>query len=117
MKRIEELILPNHRLAYYGRVSTPKQKIQHQRDTVDRWLEQHGLTIPPNLRFEDQGGRRHRSDKRQAFQNLLNKVRDDAIDWIVVASFTRWGVENVDEFFDFRRVLKKALRASLLHQF
>lgn len=106
-KRIEEQIKKNHQLAYYGRVSTPRQKIQQQRDTVNRWLEQHKLSIPDELRFEDKGGRRHQSEKRPAFQALLKRVKEESIDWIVVASFTRWGVENIDEFFELRRELKK----------
>jgi hypothetical protein len=44
---------PDDRIAYFGRVSTPKQKLEHQWETVSRWAERNGLDIPDDLRFED----------------------------------------------------------------
>ena len=106
MTPIWQQITDDDVLAYYGRVSTQKQKIEHQRETVDRWLDQHHFKIPDNLRFEDKG-RRHRADKRNAFQRLMELVQNEKIDWVIVASFSRWGVSDVDEFFVFRKKMQE----------
>ena len=94
------------RCAYYGRVSTPRQKLEHQREHVFRWCEQHGVQIPEHLRFEDKE-KRHRSDKREDFQRLLEVCRRGELDWIVICSFDRWGVADPDEFSEFRRELRR----------
>lgn len=107
MLPISQQITKQHVLAYYGRVSQPRQKIEHQRETVDRWLQNNELSIPANLRFEDRGGRRHRADKRDAFQQLMELVRKQKVDWIVIASFSRWGVADVNEFYKFRNELSE----------
>jgi DNA invertase Pin-like site-specific DNA recombinase len=94
------------RCAYYGRVSTPRQKLEHQREHVFRWCEQQGVQIPAHLRFEDKE-KRHRSDKREDFQRLLEVCRRGELDWIVICSFDRWGVADPDEFSEFRRQLRR----------
>jgi hypothetical protein len=93
--------------AFYGRVSTKKQKLEHQREFVDRFLDQEGIHISPDLYFEDKE-KRHKSAERENFQQLLEIARSGRIEWIIIASFERWGVADVDEFFDFRRQLKDA---------
>ncbi len=97
--------LPGQAVAYYGRVSTPKQKLEHQRMAVKQWVDAEGLTIPPHLWYEDKE-KRHKSAARENFQRLLDVARQGKIEWIIVACFDRWGVANVDEFFEFRRLLK-----------
>lgn len=92
--------------AYYGRVSTRRQKLEHQREAVDRFLEQSGIVIPLERRFEDKE-RRHKSQKRERFQDLLKMCQDCNLNWIVIATFDRWGVADVDEFFEFRGRLRK----------
>lgn len=97
---------PTDRCAWYLRVSTPRQKLEHQREHVLRDCEQHAIHIPDEMRFEDQE-KRHRSAKRQDFQRLLEVVKAGRLDWIIICSFDRWGVADVDEFFEFRRLLIK----------
>lgn len=98
---------PRDSCAFYGRVSTKKQKLEHQREFVNRFLDQEGIHIPPALYFEDKE-KRHKSAERENFQRLLQIARGGKLEWIIIASFERWGVANVDEFFDFRRQLKDA---------
>jgi predicted site-specific integrase-resolvase len=93
------------RCAYYGRVSTPKQHIEHQRDHVLRFAEEHAINLPADRIFED-AGKRHKSAQRKNFQRLLDLCRKGEIDWIIVCAFDRWGVSDIDEFFEFRRLLK-----------
>jgi len=53
----------------FSGVSTPKQKLEHQREHVVRYCEQAGIDVPPDFRFEDKK-KRHKSDKRRDFQRL-----------------------------------------------
>lgn len=98
--------MPGDRCASYARVSTPKQKLEHQLEHIERFCKEAEITIPNHYRFEDKL-ERHKSDKREQFQELLELVRQDKLDWIIVAAMDRWGVANVDEFFHFRRELAK----------
>lgn len=97
---------PVDRCAWYLRISTPKQKLEHQREHVYRFCQDSDIRIPTEMQFED-AEKRHKSAKRQAFQRLLNVVRAGQVDWIIICSFDRWGVADVDEFFEFRRLLLK----------
>src|SRR5262245_25438300 len=95
---------PDDRVAYYGRVSTPRQKLEHQREHVLRWAEQSGILLSPEMRFEDKE-KRHKSGKRAEFQGLLDLCRQGRVDWIVICSFDRWGVADVDESIHASRLL------------
>jgi predicted site-specific integrase-resolvase len=99
--------MPGQAVAFYARVSTSKQKLEHQREMVDRWLDHEGIHVPPEMRFEDKE-KRHKSEVRQGFQRLLDLAKAGKVDWIVVACFDRWGVATVDEFFAIRTILKEA---------
>ena len=94
------------RCAWYLRVSTPRQKLEHQREHVARFCEHHRIHVPDDARFEDKEAR-HKSAKREGFQRLLDAVRGGRLDWILICSFDRWGIADVDEFFEFRRLLLK----------
>jgi DNA invertase Pin-like site-specific DNA recombinase len=97
---------PVDRCAWYLRVSTPKQKLEHQREHVVRFCEQANIRLPEDCKFEDKE-KRHRSEKRHDFQRLLDTVKARRLDWIIICSFDRWGIADVDEFFEFRRLLIK----------
>lgn len=97
---------PVDRCAWYLRVSTPKQKLEHQREHVVRFCDQTSINVPDEFRFEDKE-KRHKSAKRHDFQRLLDAVTARRLDWILICSFDRWGVADVDEFFEFRRLLLK----------
>ena len=96
---------PTDAVAYYARVSQPKQKLEQQWTIVDTWLKQQGIEIDDHLKYEDKGYRRHEAAIRPAFQRLLNYAAEGRLDWVVIASFDRWGVGDVDEFFFYRRQL------------
>jgi DNA invertase Pin-like site-specific DNA recombinase len=107
---------PGERIAYFGRVSTPKQKLEHQRETVERYAEEHGLYIPEHLKFEDKI-RRHQAAglfqdwdsrkmkidrERYRFDDLMTLVEAGKLDWILIATFDRFGIKDQDEIFTFR---------------
>ena len=48
----EDIPQPSDRCAYYGRVSTPAQHIEDQREHVFRWCEKNNITLPDDRRFE-----------------------------------------------------------------
>ena len=106
---------PGERLAYCGRVSTPKQKLIQQWEMVERWQGEAGLMIPPERRFEDHI-RRHEAAgilkeltdrrakpgrKKYRFDDLMALVESRSIDWIVIASFDRWGISHKSDIFIF----------------
>src|SRR4051812_48270545 len=90
----EDTPQPFDRCAYYGRVSTPAQDIDDQRKHVFRWCEQNNITLPDEHKYEDHG-KRHRADKRQDFQRMLQACREEKLDWIIIAAFDRWGISEV----------------------
>lgn len=112
---------PGDRIAYFGRVSTPKQKLEHQWETVERWCQTNGLDIPNEQRYEEKIRRHVASsllrdwDKRKLkpnrkhyrFDDLIAKVVAGKLDWIVIASFDRWGISDRDEIFIFRSKLRE----------
>src|SRR4051794_22562529 len=85
---------PIDRCAWYLRVSTPRQKLEHQREHVVRYCDSRSIDIPAELRFEDKE-KRHKSAKREQFQRLLDVVRSGSVDWIIICSFDRWGIADV----------------------
>ena len=99
---------PTDAVAYYARVSQPTQKLEQQWTIVSPWLAEQGITIPTALQFCDKGYRRHEASTRPAFQRLLAIAAEGRLDWVVIASFDRWGCADVDDFFYYRRELKNA---------
>lgn len=95
------------RCAYLGRVSQPRQKLEHQRDCVQRFCQATGINIPPSLMFEDKERRHKQATDGEAFKRLMALVRARAIDWIIIASFDRWGIKDRDEIFVIRSELRK----------
>jgi DNA invertase Pin-like site-specific DNA recombinase len=73
--------------AWYARISLDesKQEIASQRANIERWLEQCGLTVQKDFRFEDAEGYtpRHRPEDRPAFQRLMESVRGGFVKWVV----------------------------------
>ncbi|MBI2806073.1 MAG: recombinase zinc beta ribbon domain-containing protein [Planctomycetes bacterium] len=119
--RIKNCPQSGDRLAYFGRVSTPKQRLEHHWEPVQRWLDSHDLHIPDELRFEDKI-RRHESAsffrdwdkrkqntgrKRYRFDDMMQLVEAGSIDWIVISNFDRWGIRDKDEVFVFRSKLRE----------
>ena len=112
---------PGDRLAFFGRVSTPRQKVVQQWSLVERWLVTHDLTIPDAGRFMD-SIRRHEAArlfkdwtkrkttparKKYQFDDLMRQVESGQLDWVIIASFDRWGISDKDEPFIFRSKLKE----------
>lgn len=94
-------------LAYYGRVSTPHQKLEHQRESVLRFRDAHGLNIPSDRMFEDRARRHKAATEGEAMQQLMRLVERNAIDWIIIATFDRWGIEDPNDIFILRKMLSE----------
>lgn len=98
---------PNDRIAYLGRVSTPKQKLEHQRAAVLRFAEDNRLIIPKDLIFEDKVRRHKQESEGQEFGRLMKLVEARKIDWVIIATFDRWGISNMDDIFVLRQKLRR----------
>src|SRR5262245_60289037 len=111
---------PGDRIAYFGRVSTPKQKLEHHWEQVEHWLNRNDLTVDPSRRFEDKirrhesasffrdwDQRRLKADRRRyRFDELMTLVEARKLDWILISSFDRWGIKEPDDIFVFRSRLR-----------
>ncbi len=98
---------PFDRLAYLGRVSTPKQKLEHQRESVLRFCEARGLHIPPERMFEDKVRRHRAATDGEGMKRLMALVESRQIDWIIIATFDRWGIEDENDIFILRKKLRQ----------
>ena len=98
---------PTDRIAYLGRVSTPKQKLEHQREAVFRFAEQYRLNIPPDRVFEDKVRRHKQGSEGENFARLMALVKARQLDWVVIATFDRWGISNKDDIFVLRTTLRQ----------
>ncbi len=95
------------RIAYYGRVSTPRQKLEHQREAVVRFCEANGIQLRKDLMFEDRVRRHRAAQEGENFKRLMRLVERRDIDWIVIATFDRWGIQDKDDIFVLRKTLRK----------
>ncbi len=98
---------PSDRIAYLGRVSTPKQKLEHQREAVFRFAELHELSIPPDRVFEDKVRRHKQVSEGENFARLMALVQARQLDWVVIATFDRWGISDKDDIFILRKKLRQ----------
>lgn len=84
--------------AAYLRISGDKQDVTSQRQSIERWLKQHGLRV--NHWFDDIGSR-DLAHKRADFKRLLVAVEAGLLDWIIVDTKDRFGTANASEFGKF----------------
>jgi len=84
--------------AGYLRVSSDKQDVTRQRESIMRWAIGAGRTI--DRWFEDSVGRNSRdmAHKRKGFQSLFRAVEAGLIDCIVVDSQDRFGTRDAYEW-------------------
>jgi Resolvase, N terminal domain/Recombinase zinc beta ribbon domain/Recombinase len=99
--------LPTDRCAYLGRVSSPKQKLEHQREAVLKFADDNRLILPPERWFEDKVRRHKQLTDGKQFGRLMELAKAGEIDWILIATFDRWGISDKDDIFVFRKELKK----------
>ncbi len=82
----------------YVRVSDEDSDPERQRETVRSWAEKYSITI--SMWFEDTAGRnsRHKSDKRQHFQEMVKVIEAGGIDAVLIDSIERLGFKDQHEF-------------------
>ena len=95
---------PTGRIAGLIRVSTDKQDNDRQKKSFRRFETQRKLKIAPM--FEDVGAR-DKADKREQFQLLLDMVRNEMLDWIVVESQDHLGTSGPHEWGEFLSILRQ----------
>jgi site-specific DNA recombinase len=79
----------------YIRISSDKQDVESQKESIQRWLDRHDLSV---MTWYQDVGARDLAFKRQDFQQLLRAVQAGLIDWIVIDSLDRIGVRDGLDF-------------------
>lgn len=92
--------------AAYIRVSSDKQDVARQRDSITQWSVRSGKTI--DLWFEDTHGRnpRDQADKRKGFQKLLKAVVSGIVRCVVIDAQDRFGTRDAYEWGKFVTILR-----------
>jgi len=86
--------------AVYLRVSTDFQESASQREQVQRWLDKH--TLAARWYVDDEGrNSRHKSEKREQFQRLMDDIALGLYDWVAVDAQDRIGFKHTFEFGSF----------------
>lgn len=93
-------------IAAYLRISSDKQDVQRQRDSITEWAARNGHTIAHW--FEDSEGKnpRDKADKRPHFQRMLNAVESGLISLIIVDSQDRFGTKDAYQLGQFLTLLR-----------
>jgi DNA invertase Pin-like site-specific DNA recombinase len=95
-------------IAAYLRASSDQQEDSHERqeNVIKAFLTQHGLTISPDNWFTDFRARDEANAANAGdFQSLLLKVKRKLVKTVLVSNLDRWGSQDVDEFFAFRKIM------------
>ncbi|QDV84560.1 recombinase family protein [Stieleria magnilauensis] len=94
-------------IAAYIRVSSDKQDVQRQRQSITDWAVRTDSTI--GHWFEDSEGKnpRDQAAKRPEFQKLLKAVESGLIRQIIVDSQDRFGTKDVYQFGQFVTLLRE----------
>jgi DNA invertase Pin-like site-specific DNA recombinase len=94
-------------IAAYLRVSSDKQDVQRQRQSISVWAERNGYEIAHW--FEDAEGRnpRDKAAKRPEFQRLLSSVDSGLVNKIIVDSQDRFGTKDAYELGKFLTLLRE----------
>jgi DNA invertase Pin-like site-specific DNA recombinase len=93
--------------AAYVRVSDDQQDTKRQYEAIRAFEQRHGVTIPKQYWFKDEGWTRDTADRRPDFQRLMHLAEEGRIKWIVVSERDRFGTADADEFVHYRYLLRK----------
>jgi DNA invertase Pin-like site-specific DNA recombinase len=80
------------------RVSGDRQDTERQIKDCERWEREQGLT--PTYVFEDKESR-FLSERREGFQRLMEYVRTQRVNWVVIQTTDRLGFKHSYELFEF----------------
>jgi DNA invertase Pin-like site-specific DNA recombinase len=95
------------RIAVYLRVSTDAQDETRQRKAIRQYLNDQGLTVAPDMWFLDKDSR-DQAHRRENFQRLMRLVTEARVDTILIDRQDRFGVQDADEWFHYRYLLRCA---------
>ena len=95
--------------AYYVRVSDDVQDIKRQVEGIQRWLNRHGVVVPEQFRFMDEGFVRDLPLLRPEFQKMMKAVDAGQIRWIVADRQDRFGSKDKYQFISFMHRLREGM--------
>jgi DNA invertase Pin-like site-specific DNA recombinase len=93
--------------AAYVRVSDDQQDTERQYAALRAFEKRHGVTIPKQHWFKDEGWARDTADRRPDFQRLMKLAEAGVVKWIVVSERDRFGTTDADEFVYYRYRLRR----------
>ncbi len=93
--------------AGYIRVSDDEQDTLRQHEAIRAFERRHGVSIPEQNLFKDEGWARDTANRRPEFLRLMKLAEAGKVQWIVVSERDRFGTADADEFMFFRYQLRK----------
>jgi DNA invertase Pin-like site-specific DNA recombinase len=93
--------------AAYVRVSDDQQDTLRQYEALYSFESRHGVKIPKDHWFEDEGWARDTAHVRPDFKRLMQLAEAGRVRWIVVSERDRFGTRDADEFIHFRYLLRQ----------
>jgi DNA invertase Pin-like site-specific DNA recombinase len=93
--------------AAYIRCSDDQQDTARQYEAIHSFEKLHGVTIPRQNYYVDQGWARDTADRRPEFQRLIAAAEQGRIKWIVVSERDRFGTADADELIHYRYLLRQ----------
>jgi DNA invertase Pin-like site-specific DNA recombinase len=94
--------------AAYVRVSDDQQDTQRQYAALHAFEKRHGVTIPKQHWFKDEGWARDTADRRPDFQRLMKLAEAGRVKWIVVDALDRFGTKSAKQLFAYLYRLEEA---------
>jgi DNA invertase Pin-like site-specific DNA recombinase len=94
--------------AAYIRVSDDEQDTARQYASAHAFEKRHGVTIPKQHWFVDEGWARDAADRRPDFQRLMRLAEEGRIRWIVVDRLDRFGTKSAKQLMAYLYRLEEA---------
>ena len=94
--------------AAYIRVSTDQQDTERQYSAVRAFEQRHGVKIPKQHWFEDEGWASDMDKQRPEFNRMLAQAESGRIQWIVVDSLDRFGTKMAKHLMGYLARLEDA---------
>jgi DNA invertase Pin-like site-specific DNA recombinase len=103
-----DITLVGNEGAAYVRISDNQADTLRQYAAIHAFEQRHGVTVPAQHWFKDEGWARDTAATRPDFQRLIAAAEQGRIKWIVVSERDRFGTTDADELIHYRYRLRQA---------
>ncbi|MFO0825226.1 MAG: recombinase family protein [Gemmataceae bacterium] len=94
--------------AAYIRVSSDKQEVDRQLESIATFEKRHGVSIAHPFWFKDEGWARDTAEKRPDFQRMMKLAQAGQLGWIVADRQDRFGTKDKHQFMHYMYLLREA---------